>query len=94
MSRYVKEFADDTMLEGEYIKRCPEAGEMNDKIRRIVELHDKGVITNFEAVELIVKAKRRSEEISATKELWMQCGRFDEIISKFLSISYLMSAGQ
>lgn len=74
MTRYVKEFAKATMTAEKYIKRCPEAGKMNEKINRIVGLHKKGMITDFEAVELIVKAKRRCEEISAAKELWMEFG--------------------
>ena len=31
MARYVKEFANATMLAEKYIKRCPEAGKMNKK---------------------------------------------------------------
>lgn len=74
MDKYVKEFANATMLAEKYVKRCPEAGEMNKKIRRIVEVYSKGVITSFEAVELIVQEKRRCEKISAAKELWVQFG--------------------
>ena len=74
MSRYVKEFANATMIAEKYVKRCPEAGKMNDKIRRILKNHEKGIITDFEAVECIVREKRRCEEISAAKELWVEFG--------------------
>lgn len=74
MARYVKEFANATMLAEKYIKRCPEAGKMNKKIRCIVKNHEKGMITDFEAVKEIVNAKEESERISAAKELWVQFG--------------------
>lgn len=74
MARYVKEFANATMIAEKYIKRCPEAGKMNERIRRIVKNHEKGMITDFEAVKSIVEAKEDSERISEAKELWVQFG--------------------
>ena len=74
MARYVKEFANATMLAEKYVKRCPEAGKMNEKIRRIVKNHEKGMITDFEAIEEIVNAKKECERISQAKELWVQFG--------------------
>jgi len=74
MARYVKEFANATMLAEKYIKHCSEAGKMNDKINHIVGLHEKGMITDFEAMEEIVNAKRECERISQAKELWVQFG--------------------
>ena len=74
MARYVKEFANATMLAEKYVKRCPEAGKMNERIRRIVKNHKKGMITDFEAVKEIVNAKEESERISAAKELWVEFG--------------------
>lgn len=57
MSRYVKEFANATMLAEKYVKRCPSAGEMNEKIRRVLDVHKRGMITDFEAVKSIVEIK-------------------------------------
>ena len=76
MARYVKEFANATMIAEKYIKRCPEARKMNERIRNIIRVYERGSITDFEAVQSIVEAKKRCEEISAAKELWMQ---FEEI---------------
>lgn len=61
MSRYVKEFAHATMFAEKYVKRCPEAGKINKEIENILNVHSKGLITDFEAVELIVKSKRQFE---------------------------------
>lgn len=74
MARYVKEFANATMLAEKYVKYCSEAGKMNEKIRHIVGLHEKGMITDFEAVKEIVNAKEESKRISAVRELWMKFG--------------------
>lgn len=74
MARYVKEFANTTVLAEKYIKHCPEARQMNKRTHCILMFHDEGMITDFEAVELIVQEKRRCEEISAAKELWMEFG--------------------
>ncbi len=74
MARYVKEFANATMLAEKYIKRCPEAGKMNDEIRRILNVHEKGLITDYEAVKCIVDASERCSQISQAKELWVQFG--------------------
>jgi hypothetical protein len=74
MARYVKEFANATMLAEKYVKRCPSIGKMNEKIRHIVGLNDRGMITDFEAVQEIINAKKESERISAAKELWVEFG--------------------
>ncbi len=72
MARYVKEFANATMLAEKYVKRCSEAGKMNEEIRRIVRVHEKGMITDYEAVKFIVDAREKYSQISQAKELWMK----------------------
>lgn len=54
MGRYVKEFANATMLGEKYAKRAPFVREMNGRIRRILNAHEKGLITDYEAVKCIV----------------------------------------
>jgi len=68
MKRYVREFAHATMLAEKYERKCPEIAEMNKTIKKILNWTKSGHITDFEAIEGIVKAKRECEEESIKRE--------------------------
>lgn len=68
MRRCVKEVAKMFTLHEKYEEKCPVILDTNRKIQRILDVCEKGLITDCEAIKEIVDVVREHEDMEARRE--------------------------